>query len=40
MIIKVIEYTDSGRVKTIKFGNHNISGVEARTLLGLKINKF
>lgn len=38
--IKIIEYTDSGRVKTIKFGNHEISGVEARTLLGLKSTNF
>ena len=38
--VKIIEYTDSGRVKTIKFGNHEISGVEARTLLGLKSTNF
>ncbi len=38
--IKILEYTDSGRVKTIKFGNHNLSGVEARTLLGLKSTNF
>lgn len=38
--IKILEYTDSGRVKTIKFGNHNLSGVEARTLLGLRSTNF
>lgn len=38
--IKVLEYTDSGRVKTIKFGNHELSGVETRTLLGLRSTNF
>jgi len=38
--IKIIEYTDGNRVKTIKFGNHEISGVEARTLFGLKSTNF
>ena len=38
--LKVTEHTDSGRVKTIKFGNHYISGVEVRTLLGLKSTNF
>ena len=38
--IKILEYTDSNRVKTIKFGNHEISGVETRTLLGLKSANF
>lgn len=38
--IKILEYTDSGRVKTIKFGNHELSGVETRTLLGLKSTNF
>ena len=28
------------RVKTIKFGNVNLSGVEARTLFGLKSTNF
>ena len=32
--------SDSGRVKTIKFGNHELSGVETRTLLGLKSTNF
>jgi len=38
--IKILEYTDSNRVKTIKFGNTNISGVEARSILGLKSTNF
>lgn len=38
--IKIIEYTDSNRVKTIKFGNHEISGVEARSIFGLKSTNF
>ncbi len=38
--IKITEYTNSNRVKTVKFGNKNISGVEARTILGLKSTNF
>ena len=38
--LKILEYTDSGRVQTVKFGNHEISGVETRTLLGLKSTNF
>lgn len=38
--IKIIEYTDSGRVRTIKVGNKNLSGVEARSLFGLKSANF
>lgn len=38
--IKILEYTDSDRVKTIKFGNHEIAGVEARTIFGLKSTNF
>lgn len=38
--IQILEYTDSGRVRTIKFGNIQISGVEARTALGLKSANF
>ncbi len=38
--IKIIDYTESSRVKTVKFGNHEISGVEARTLLGLRSTNF
>lgn len=38
--IKILEYTSSGRVKTIKFGNHNLSGTEVRSLLSLKSTNF
>ena len=38
--IKILEHTESSRVKTIKFGNHELSGVEARTLFGLKSTNF
>ncbi len=38
--IKITEYTESSRVKTIKVGNINMSGVEMRTLIGLKSAKF
>ena len=38
--LKILEYTDSNRVKTVKFGNHNLSGVETRTILGLKSTNF
>ncbi len=38
--IKILEYTQSGRVKTIKFGNVQIAGTEIRTLLGLKSTNF
>ena len=38
--IKILEYTDGDRVKTVKFGNHNLSGVGVRTLLGLRSANF
>lgn len=38
--IQILDYTTSGRVKTIKFGNKEIAGTEARTLLGLKSTNF
>ena len=38
--IQILEYTESQRVKTIKFGNVNLSGVEARTIFGLRSAKF
>lgn len=38
--VKILEHTESGRVKTIQFGNHQVSGVEARTLLGLRSTNF
>lgn len=38
--IKITEYTSSNRVRTIKFGNTNLSGVETRAILGLKSTNF
>ena len=38
--IQILEYTTSGRVKTIKFGNKEIAGTEARTILGLRSTNF
>ena len=38
--IEILEYTESGRVRTLKIGNKNISGVEARSIFGLKSNNF
>ena len=38
--IKILEYTDGNRVKTIKFGNIQLSGVEVRAILGLKSANF
>lgn len=38
--ISILEHTESGRVKTIKIGNLNLSGVEVRTILGLKSANF
>ena len=38
--IKILEYTDSKRVKTVKLGNINISGTEARSILGLRSTNF
>lgn len=38
--IQIKEYTDSGRVKNIQFGNVILSGVEARTTFGLRSAKF
>ena len=38
--IKTIETTNGGRIKTIKIGNHNLSGVEVRTIFGLKSANF
>ena len=35
-----MEKTDGGRVKTIRFGNVELSGVETRTLLGLRSANF
>jgi len=38
--IQILEYTSSGRIKTIKLGNKEMAGTEARTLLGLKSTNF
>lgn len=38
--ISIIEKTESGRVKTLKIGNVNLAGVEARTILGLRSTNF
>ena len=38
--VKIIDYTDSQRVKTVRFGNHELSGVETRTIFGLKSTNF
>lgn len=38
--IQILEYTESGRVKRMKIGNTELSGVEARTIFGLKSAKF
>ena len=38
--IEILEYTESKRVKTIKFGNTTLSGTETRSLLGLKSTMF
>ena len=38
--IQILDNTESGRVKTLKVGNVNLSGVEARTLFGLRSTNF
>lgn len=38
--IKILEGTEGGRIRIIKFGNVNLSGVEARTIFGLKSANF
>ena len=38
--IKIVEYTSGNRVKTLKIGNLNLSGVEIRSILGLKSANF
>ena len=38
--IKILEYTDGNRVKTVKIGNIEMSGVEARNIFGLKSANF
>lgn len=38
--IEIKEYTDGGRIKTIKIGNKNLSGVEVRSMFKLKSANF
>lgn len=38
--IEILEYTESSRIKTIRVGNKNISGVEARRIFELKSSNF
>lgn len=38
--IKILGYTESGRVKTIKIGTKEISGVDCRKIFGLKSSNF
>ena len=38
--LKILDYTDSGRVKTVKFGNHELSGTETRSLFDLRSTNF
>jgi stage II sporulation protein D len=38
--IQILENTESGRVKTLKIGNIELTGVQARTIFGLKSAKF
>lgn len=38
--IEILEYTEGERIKTIKVGNLNLSGVEIRNIYGLKSAKF
>lgn len=38
--LKILEYTESGRVKTIKIGNKELAGTVVRTLFELKSTNF
>lgn len=38
--IRIESFTDSGRIESIKIGNRVLSGVETRSILGLKSAKF
>lgn len=38
--IKILEYTDGNRVKKVKIGNLELSGVEVRTIIGLRSANF
>ena len=39
-VIKILDYTEAGRVKTIKIGNKDFAATELRMLLGLKSTNF
>ena len=38
--VKILDFTEAGRVKTIKIGNKNLAATELRMLLGLKSTNF
>lgn len=38
--LKILDYTESGRVKQMQFGNVTIAGTEVRSLFGLKSTNF
>lgn len=38
--IRIIDYTESGRVKSVKFGSVVLSGVEVRKIFGLRSTNF
>ena len=38
--INILDYTQSGRVKTVKFGNTEIAGTKVRSIIGLKSTNF
>lgn len=38
--VKILEFTESGRVKKIKIGNIELTGTDARSIFGLKSAKF
>ena len=38
--IQILEYTEGNRVKIVKIGNLSLSGVEVRTIIGLKSANF
>ena len=38
--IKILDYTESGRVKNIRIGNIELSGVDVRKIFGLKSTNF
>ena len=39
-VLDNLHYIDKDRIKTIRIGNLNLSGVETRTLLGLRSANF